>query len=139
MKERMMGDATSMFLERRRSRRQATIDNEVIVKWVVANQRETFLGTIINISENGLLASGEILAQIHDDLWIRLREPVQTQWIKTKIVRFSEDQKIGLAFSGPIPYDLILASTTGIDVGRLLLNLPEDEPATVTDDEITLL
>ena len=54
--------------------------------------------------------------------WFRLECPVKTDWVEATIVRVAHDRAIALTFPMGCPYDLLLASTMGIDLTSMFLN-----------------
>ena len=120
--------------ERRKSSRQLAIANETRLEWTTPGRRQTCRGSLLNVSQSGALVVTESVPSTDDQLFIRLRRPVQTDWSNARVVRHSEENGLGIEFTGTTPYDLILGATLGIDLGRLIANLPEEDRFTLSTD-----
>ena len=120
--------------ERRRSSRILAIPNETRLEWTAPGRRQTCRGTVLNVSQTGALVATDALPDMNHELLIRLRKPVQTDWTGARAVRLAEGNRLGIEFTGTTPYDFILGATLGIDLGKLVANLPEDERFTLSTD-----
>jgi PilZ domain len=120
--------------ERRRSSRILAIPNETRLEWTAPGRRQTSRGTVLNVSQSGALVATDAVPEMNDPLLIRLRKPVQTDWGTARAVRFAEGNRLGIEFTGTTPYDFILGATLGIDLGRLIANLPEEDRFTMSTD-----
>jgi PilZ domain len=120
--------------ERRRSCRQQAIANETRLEWTTPGRMQTSRGAVLNVSESGALVSTDSVPDMNDRLLIRLRKPVQTDWSTARAVRRCEGDGLGIEFTGTTPYDLILGATLGIDLGKLIANLPEEDRFTLSTD-----
>jgi hypothetical protein len=120
--------------ERRKSTRQLAIANETRLEWTSPGRKHTSRGTVLNVSEGGALVSTESVPDLNDRLLVRLRKPVQTDWSTARAVRGSEGNLIGIEFTGSPPYDFILGATLGIDLGKLIANLPDEARFTLSTD-----
>jgi hypothetical protein len=89
---------------------------------------------VLNISESGALVTTDSMPDMNDRLLIRLRKPVQTDWNMARAVRHSEVRAVGIEFTGSTPYDLILGATLGIELGKLIANLPDEDRFTLSTD-----
>jgi hypothetical protein len=87
------------------------------------------------VSEVGALVRAEKLPGINANLLIRLRKPVLSDWTTAKAVREGTSNEVGLEFTGPTPYDLILGATLGIDLGKLISNLSDEDRCTHSGDK----
>jgi hypothetical protein len=116
------------------TQRHGTIGNEALVRWDVANKGNASLATIIDISESGALLQCEQLPGLRVPLMMRLTVPVKTDWIGARAVRFGENNEVGVEFTDRIPFDLILASTMGIDATALPMTLGDSDAETVVTD-----
>jgi hypothetical protein len=120
--------------ERRKSTRQLAIANETRLEWTSPGRKHTSRGTVLNVSEGGALVSTGSVPDVNDRLLVRLRKPVQTDWSTAQAVHCSEGNLIGIEFTGSPPYEFILGATLGIDLGKLIANLPDEARFTLSTD-----
>lgn len=120
--------------ERRSSSRLQAIANETRLEWTTPGRKQASRGTVLNVSQSGALVATESVPELNDRLLIRLRKPVQTDWSTARAVRFADGNRLGIEFTGTIPYDFILGATLGIDLGKLVADLPEEERFTMSTD-----
>ena len=132
-----MAETNSICSERRVSQREPAIHNDVLLDFTAHKPRQAFKGSILNVSESGALVNVGRLPLLDErrwsrsTIWLRLRSPVQTRWVSARAVRFGKENEVGLEFTDPMRYDLIIASTLGIDAGNLPVNPPSSESVTV--------
>jgi hypothetical protein len=79
-------------------------------------------GQLANISRDGALIATEEASRPHGLLWIRMNDPVKTDWIEAVAVRCDQSHQIGLRFCSPCPDDFLLAAMLGIDFGPTILD-----------------
>jgi hypothetical protein len=86
---------------------------------------------LVNISRDGALIATEGASRPQGPLWIRLDDPVKTDWIGAVAVRCDQSHRIGLRFFSPCPDDFLLAAMLGIDLGPTILGF--DKPLSLDD------
>lgn len=100
--------------ERRRSARIDTMENEIVLEWQ-ESRKHSSEGTIINVSEGGALILSDSPVQLALPVLIRLKAPINTDWVAARVVRRGKNNELGLAFTDTCPPDFKLAATMGID------------------------
>ncbi len=109
--------------ERRRSQRLQAAPNQADLEWRDRSQTRSSQGNILNISSHGALVSSDSFPGLGENVLIRLKQPVRSDWIGSIVVRHDQQKEVGIDFILDCPYDLLLAATVGIDIISSVLNL----------------
>jgi len=109
--------------ERRRSRRLQTVSNHAVLEWWDHSQKKSSHGKILNISDHGALILADSFPQLGENVLIRIKRPVQSDWAGSIIVRQIQQNEVAIDFNMGCPYDLELAATLGIDIISSVLGL----------------
>jgi len=111
--------------ERRRSPRLQTVPNQADLEWRDRSQTRSSDGIILNISDHGALVFSDSFPQLGENVLIRLKRPVQSDWTASIVVRHHQQDKVAIDFILGWPYDLELAATLGIDIISSVLGLAD--------------
>lgn len=99
--------------ERRRAPRHQAVENRALLTWRAGDERPVVPARVKDISLLGALLAAEGRPPCGQDVWIRLLEPTQTDWIEARVARVTESGEIGLAFSDRCPFALYRAVLHG--------------------------
>jgi hypothetical protein len=125
--------------DRRLSPRYLAVKNRAIVAWRTETENCESPAKVLNISNGGALAVCEKRPMRDKPVWLRLGEPVATEWAEAKIVRTVKlpgllwirkpSYLIQLCFTEPCPYRLFKSATHGdqLDTEAPEPALPEDD------------
>ncbi len=102
--------------ERRRSPRLQTVPNQAVLEWWDRSQTRSSEGNILNISDHGALVFSGSFPGLGENVLIRLKRPVQSDWTGSIVVRHDQQNEVAIDFILGCPYDLELAATLGIDI-----------------------
>ena len=80
-------------------------------------------GYILNISDHGALVFCDSFPPRGENVLLRLKRPVQSDWIASIVVRHNQQNEVAVDFNMGCPYDLGLAATLGIDLISSVLGL----------------
>jgi len=112
--------------ERRRSQRLQTLPNQADLEWRDRSQTRSSEGNIIlNISDHGALVFSDSFPGLGENVLIRLKRPVQSDWTGSIVVRHHQQNEVAIDFILGWPYDLALAATVGIDIVSGVLGLAD--------------
>ena len=109
--------------ERRRSPRLQTLPNLADLEWQDRSQARSSQGNILNISEHGALVFSDSFPGLGENVLIRLKRPVRSDWTGSIVVRHDQQYEVAIDFTLRRPYDLVLAATLGIDIVSSVLGL----------------
>ncbi len=109
--------------ERRRSPRLQTLPNQADLEWRDRSQTRSSEGIILNISDHGALVFADSFPGLGENVLIRLKRPIRSDWTGSIVVRHDQQNKVAIDFSLGWPYDLKLAATLGIDIISSVLGL----------------
>jgi PilZ domain len=109
--------------ERRRSPRLQTLPNLAVLEWQDRSQTRSSKGNILNISDHGALVLSDSFPQLGENVLIRLKLPIRSDWTGSIVVRHHQQNEVGIDFIVGCPYDLALAATLGIDIISSVLGL----------------
>jgi len=109
--------------ERRRSQRLQTMPNRAVLEWWDRSQKKSSEGKILNISDHGALIFADSYPQLGENVMIRIKRPVQSDWAGSIVVRRIQQNEVAIDFNMGCPYDLGLAATLGIDIISSVLGL----------------
>jgi len=109
--------------ERRRSPRFQTVPNLAVLEWRGRSRTRSSEGNILNISEHGALVFSDLFPQLGENVLIRLKRPVRSDWTSSIVVRHDQQKDVAIDFMVGRPYDLVLAATLGIDIISSVLGL----------------
>jgi PilZ domain len=76
--------------ERRRSQRLPTVPNQAVLEWWDRSQKRSLEGNILNVSNHGALVFYDSFLQPGKIVLIRLKRPVQSDWIGSIVVRYNQ-------------------------------------------------
>ena len=113
--------------DRRRTERLQSVPNQAVLEWRDGSQTRSSRGNILNISDHGALISSDSFPQLGENVLIRLKRPVQTDWTGSIVVRHVSHNELAVDFGVGCPYDLGLAATQGIDIISSVLGLPDSD------------
>jgi len=102
--------------ERRRSPRLQTVPNLAVLEWRDRSRTRSSEGIILNISEHGALVFSDSFPQLGENVLIRLKRPIRSDWTGSIVVRHNQQKNVAIDFRLGCPYDLLLAATVGIDI-----------------------
>jgi len=112
--------------ERRRSPRLQTLPNQADLEWRDRSQTRSSQGNIIlNISDHGALVFSDSFPGLGENVLIRLKRPIQSDWTGSIVVRHDQQNEVAIDFILGWPYDLKLAATVGIDIISSVLGLAD--------------
>ncbi len=112
--------------ERRRSQRLQTLPNQADLEWRDRSQTRSSEGNIIlNISDHGALVFSDSFPGLGENVLIRLKRPIQSDWTGSIVVRHHQQNEVAIDFILGWPYDLALAATVGIDIISSVLGLAD--------------
>jgi hypothetical protein len=80
-------------------------------------------GNILNISDHGALVFSDAFPQLGENVLIRLKRPIRSDWTGSIVVRHDQQNQVAIDFILGCPYDLVLAATLGIDIISSVLGL----------------
>jgi hypothetical protein len=92
--------------ERRQAHRRPAVENRALLAWRVGDETHVVPARIRDISLLGARLVAEERPPCDQPVWVRLRQPAETDWIEAKVARVTESGEIGLAFPGSCPYAL---------------------------------
>ena len=113
--------------ERRSSQRLRTVPNQAFLEWRDRSQTRSSEGSILNISDHGALVSCDSFPQLGENVMIRLKRPVQSDWTSSIVVRHIQQNEVAIDFIAGCPYDLRLATTLGLDLISSVLGLADSD------------
>ena len=102
--------------DRRRSQRLQTVPNHAVLEWWDRSQKRSSEGKILNISDHGALVFSDSFPRLGENVLIRLKRPIQSDWTGSIVVRHDQQNEVAIDFILGCPYDLVLAATLGIDI-----------------------
>ena len=102
--------------ERRNSPRCNAVANQSQIQFPAADGAQRVKAELINLSREGALLVVESPAPCDKSVWVRIDEPVQTDWVRAVTVRLGRNREIALRFPVACPDDLFAAGTVGIAV-----------------------
>ncbi len=111
--------------ERRRSPRLQTLPNQADLEWRDRSQTRSSEGIILNISDHGALVFADSFPGLRENVLIRLKRPIQSDWTGSIDVRHHQQNEVAIDFILGWPYDLALAATVGIDIISSVLGLAD--------------
>jgi len=111
--------------ERRRSPRLQTLPNQADLEWRDRSQTRSSDGIILNISDHGALVFSDSFPELGENVLIRLKRPIQSDWTGSIVVRHHQQSEVAIDFILVWPYDLELAATLGIDIISSVLGLAD--------------
>ena len=106
--------------ERRRSPRLQTVPNQAVLEWWDRSQTRSSEGNIRNISGHGALVLSDSFPQLGENVLIRLKRPIRSDWTGSIVVRHDQQNEVAIDFILGCPCDLGLAATLGIDITSVL-------------------
>ncbi len=109
--------------ERRRSQRLQTVPNHAVLEWWDHSQKKSSHCQILNISDHGALIFADSFPQLGENVLIRIKRPVKSDWAGSIVVRQIQQHEAAIDFNMGCPYDLELAATLGIDIISSVLGL----------------
>ncbi len=109
--------------ERRRSQRFQTVPNHAVLEWWDRSQKKSSKGKILNISDHGALIRADSSPQLGENVLVRIKRPVQSDWAGSIVVRQIQQHELAIDFHVGCAYDLGLAATLGIDIISSVLGL----------------
>ena len=109
--------------ERRRSPRLQTLPNLADLEWRDRSQTRSSQGNILNISAHGALVFSDSFPGLGEDVLLRLKRPVRSDWVASIVVRHDQQDEVAVDFKMGCSYDLGLAATLGIDIISSVLGL----------------
>jgi hypothetical protein len=121
--EELGGMLSPLPKERRRSQRLSTVPNRACLEWWDRSQKRSSEGRILNISDHGALICADSFPQLGENVLIRMKGTVQSDWAGSIVVRQIQENEVALDFNMGCPYDLELAATLGIDIISSVLGL----------------
>jgi hypothetical protein len=98
------------------------VTNQSRLEVAVPPGRQRIAVRLVNISRDGALIVSQNLPRLEPPIWLRIENPVMTDWAEAKIVRIGQDREIALHFPRRCPDDLLLAGTIGIDLSYMFLD-----------------
>ena len=102
--------------ERRRSQRLQAAPNQADLEWWDRSQKRSSQGNILNISLHGALVFCDSFPGLGENVLIRLKRPVRSDWTGSTVVRHDQQDEVAVDFNMGCPYDLVLAAALGIDI-----------------------
>jgi hypothetical protein len=99
------------------------VPNHAVLEWWDHSQKKSSHGKILNISDHGALIVADSFPQLGEKVLIRLKQPVQSDWAGSIVVRQIQKNVVAIDFNMDCPYDLGLAATLGIDIMSTVLGL----------------
>ena len=110
--------------ERRRSPRLQPLPNLADLEWQDdRSQTRSSQGNILNISDHGAPVFCDSLPGLGENVLLRLKRPVQSDWVASIVVRHDQQDEAAVDFKMGFSYDLELAATLGIDIISSVLGL----------------
>jgi hypothetical protein len=97
------------------------------LEWRDRSQTRSSEGSILNISDHGALVFSASFPQVGENVLIRLKRPVRSDWTSSIVVRHDQQNETAIDFNLGWPYDLQLAATVGIDIISSGLGLAESD------------
>jgi len=73
--------------ERRRSPRFPTVPNLAVLEWRDRSRMRSSEGNILNISDHGAMVFSDSFAQLGENVLIRLKRPIRSDWTGSIVVR----------------------------------------------------
>jgi hypothetical protein len=102
------------------------VENQSRLEFAVSGGRRRVEARLVNISRGGALLIADDQPPRESHVWMRIEQPVKTDWAEATTVRIGENQEIGVQFPRGCPDDLLLAGTIGIDLISMII-----DPATI--------
>ena len=102
--------------ERRRSPRLQTLPNLADLEWRDRSQTRSSQGNILNISDHGALVFSDSFPGLGEDVLLRLKRPIQSDWLASIVVRHDQQDEVAVDFNMGFSYDIGLAASLGIDL-----------------------
>jgi len=103
-----------MRTERRRAARDPAAPNRARLEWDDGTASHSLPARLIDIGSGGALIEAEGRPPQRGTVWLGLEEPARAGWVAARVVRSDGPNRLGVAFAGPCPDDLLLAATLGI-------------------------
>jgi hypothetical protein len=125
--------------DRRLSPRYPVVKNRAFLAWRTEAESCETAARLLNISNGGALVLAERQPVRGKAVWIRLGEPVATEWVEARIVRMVKlpgllwfrkaSHLVQLCFTEPCPYQLFKSATHGeqLDAAPPEPTLPEHD------------
>jgi len=101
------------------------VPNQAALEWRDRSQTRSSQGKILNISDHGALVFSDSVPRLGENVLIRLKRPIQSDWTGAIVVRHHQQNELAIDFILGWPYDLELAATLGIDIISSGLGLAE--------------
>jgi hypothetical protein len=89
------------------------------LEWAEAGDFRSARFRLRDVSRTGAGLVAEAPLPLNRPVWIRLEEPVSTDWLAARVTRQGVQLEAGVLFSGPCPFEFLAAATMGIGFGSL--------------------
>jgi hypothetical protein len=99
------------------------VPNQAALEWWDRSRKQSAESNVLNISSHGALVSSGTFPQIGENVLIRLKLPVQSDWTGSIVVRHHQQNAVAIDFIAGCPPDLWLAATLGLDIIGSLVGL----------------
>lgn len=106
--------------DRRVHERFEALGNLTELEWWDGSRTGSIPARLLNVSLGGALVRTAQPIPGDSTLWIRLEEPVPTDWIGARVVRRVDDHEAALAFLDCCPFDFLQTATLGIALDNVL-------------------
>ena len=124
--------------ERRRSPRLQTVPNLAVLEWRDRSRTRSSEGNILNISDHGALVFSDSSPQLGENVVIRLKRPIRSDWTVSIVVRHDQRNEVGIDFILGCPYDLVLAATLEVNIISSVLGRAASDRFSNSGDQVRL-
>src|SRR4051794_14426055 len=96
--------------DRRTSERFESVANHAELAWQHGEAQVVTHVTVRNVGVDGVLVDSPSLPPLGTTAWIRMDDPIPTEWYEAVVKRLAGADVCALKFTGPCPYDLYKAT-----------------------------
>lgn len=107
-------------LGRRTTARIEAVKNRTVVQIVGSRGRRLVAAQLVDISRGGARILMAERPEPGATLCLRMESPAKTGWVWAHPVRFGARGEVGVRFHSECTGELVMAATTGVDLGALL-------------------
>jgi PilZ domain len=108
----------SAFADRRASPRYPAVENGLNVERSEGSRVSRFSARLLDVSRDGASFKAKCLPPCDGPIWLRLQEPVRTDWVTARVVWVDAAERVGVSLHQPCS-SLFYGATLGIDFEKL--------------------
>jgi hypothetical protein len=129
--------ARTFKTERRASPRYPAVPNSLCVECPEDTVPLRFAACLLDVSRAGAAMGASCLPPRDRTIWIRLHDPVRSDWVKATVVWHDKVERVGIRLQHPCPF-FFDAAWLGIDFRALFHPGGAEGGGSTSGDEITV-